>query len=68
MFERFTDRARRAVQLAQEEGPMVGVVRPLGQQQHELGARTDGLWRRVLRRQGGQLAWLSTWTGDPDSN
>ena len=32
------------------------------------GARTDGLWRRVLRRQGGQLAWLSTWTGDPDSN
>lgn len=29
---------------------------------------TDGLWRRVLRRQGFDLALLSTWSDDPDAN
>lgn len=28
----------------------------------------ETLWRRVLRRQGGDLALLSTWTADPESN
>jgi len=28
----------------------------------------ETLWRRVLRRQGGDLALLSTWTPDPESN
>ena len=28
----------------------------------------DTMWRRVLRRQGGDLALLSTWTSDPDYN
>lgn len=28
----------------------------------------DGLWRAVLRRQGGDLALVSTWTDDPDLN
>ena len=28
----------------------------------------DTLWRRVLRRQGGDLALLSTWTAEPDYN
>ncbi|MCU0265010.1 MAG: YqgE/AlgH family protein [Actinomycetia bacterium] len=27
-----------------------------------------GLWRAVLRRQGGDLALVSTWTDDPDLN
>ena len=31
-------------------------------------ADQDGLWRRVLRRQGGDLAWFSTWVADPESN
>ena len=26
------------------------------------------LWRRVLRRQGGELAFFSTWVEDPDAN
>lgn len=26
------------------------------------------LWRRVLRRQGGELGWLSTWTSTPELN
>jgi putative transcriptional regulator len=28
----------------------------------------ETLWRRVLRRQGGELALLSTWTGHPELN
>lgn len=28
----------------------------------------DTMWRRVLRRQGGDLALLSTWTSEPDYN
>ncbi len=28
----------------------------------------QGLWRAVLRRQGGDLALVSTWTDDPDLN
>jgi putative transcriptional regulator len=28
----------------------------------------EGLWRRVLRRQPGELAWLSTWPDDPSMN
>lgn len=28
----------------------------------------EGLWRRVLRRQGGQLGLLSTWPSDADRN
>jgi putative transcriptional regulator len=28
----------------------------------------DGLWARVLRRQPGELAWLSTRPTDPDLN
>lgn len=32
------------------------------------GAEPRGLWRRVLRRQGGDLAWFSTWTEDPEIN
>lgn len=27
-----------------------------------------GLWRSVLRRQGGELAYFSTWTEDPELN
>ncbi len=32
------------------------------------GARADGLWREVLRRQPGQRAWLSTQPVDPGQN
>lgn len=32
------------------------------------GAQPEGLWRRVLRRQGGDLAWFSTWLADPEHN
>lgn len=32
------------------------------------GANPQSLWRRVLRRQGGQLAWLATWPEDPELN
>lgn len=32
------------------------------------GSRIDGLWRRVMRRQGGDLAWFSTWVEDPEVN
>lgn len=32
------------------------------------GADVDGLWRRVLRRQGGDLAWFSTWCAEPELN
>lgn len=32
------------------------------------GADQSNLWRRVLRRQGGELAMLSTWADDPDQN
>ena len=32
------------------------------------GFDTDTLWRSVLHRQGGQLAYFATWTGDPDQN
>ena len=28
----------------------------------------DTLWRRVLRRQGGSLGWVSTYPSDPDLN
>ncbi len=29
---------------------------------------TEGLWRRVLRRQGFDLALMSTWSEDPEAN
>ncbi len=32
------------------------------------GSDQDSLWRRVLRRQGGELAFWSTWLDDPDLN
>lgn len=32
------------------------------------GPDPDGLWRRVLRRQGPELAWFSTWPEDPETN
>ena len=32
------------------------------------GADPDGLWRRVLRRQPGELAWVSTLPDDPTMN
>lgn len=32
------------------------------------GTDPEGLWRRVLRRQGGELAWFSTWVEDPQMN
>ncbi|MGO4955747.1 YqgE/AlgH family protein [Luteococcus sp. Sow4_B9] len=32
------------------------------------GVRPHDLWRRVLRRQGGELATFSTWTEDPALN
>lgn len=32
------------------------------------GATTEGLWRRVLRRQGGQLGCFSSWTVAPEQN
>ena len=37
---------------------------------HEDVFTTDpaGLWRRVLRRQGGELSWFSTWVEDPELN
>lgn len=43
---------------------------------HQVPARPDDvfdpnpqtLWRRVLRRQGGELALFSTWTGSPELN
>ena len=28
----------------------------------------DTLWRRVLRRQGGELALRATWTANPEQN
>lgn len=31
-------------------------------------AAPEGLWRRVLRRQGGQPGLLSTWVADPSQN
>lgn len=31
-------------------------------------ADPEGLWRRVLARQGGELGWLSTWTSTPELN
>lgn len=32
------------------------------------GSDQDDLWRRVLRRQGGEMAMLSTWVEDADQN
>lgn len=32
------------------------------------GADQHALWRRVLRRQGGETAWFATWTEDPELN
>lgn len=32
------------------------------------GTDPEGLWRRVLRRQGGTLALYSTWGTDPEAN
>ncbi|WP_207475037.1 YqgE/AlgH family protein [Tessaracoccus sp. SD287] len=32
------------------------------------GSDQEDLWRRVLRRQGGETAWYSTWTEDPELN
>ena len=32
------------------------------------GADPEGLWRRVLRRQPGELAWVSTQPADPTLN
>ncbi|CAI9410900.1 MULTISPECIES: YqgE/AlgH family protein [Aestuariimicrobium] len=32
------------------------------------GSDQRNLWRRVLRRQGGELGLLSTWVDDPDQN
>lgn len=32
------------------------------------GVDPQGLWARVLRRQGGELGQFSTWTDDPDAN
>lgn len=32
------------------------------------GAHQEDLWRRVLRRQGGELGLWSTWPDDPDQN
>ena len=33
-----------------------------------LAARPERLWRSVLRRQGGDLAMVSSWTDDPSRN
>jgi putative transcriptional regulator len=33
-----------------------------------VAAHPEGLWRAVLRRQGGDLAMLSTWTADATAN
>lgn len=32
------------------------------------GADQEDLWRRVLRRQGGQTAWFASWTDDAELN
>lgn len=32
------------------------------------GADQGDLWRRVLRRQGGEEAWFASWTDDPELN
>ena len=32
------------------------------------GADQEDLWRRVMRRQGGQTAWFATWTEDAELN
>ena len=32
------------------------------------GQDPEGLWRRVLRRQPGELAWVSTQPADPTLN
>ena len=32
------------------------------------GSDQDDLWRRVFRRQGGETAWFSGWTQDPELN
>lgn len=32
------------------------------------GTTSENLWRTVLHRQGGELAYFATWTGEPDQN
>ncbi len=32
------------------------------------GSDPESMWRRVLRRQPGRLAWFSTWTEEPENN
>lgn len=39
-----------------------------GRPEDVFGADPDTLWRRILRRMGGDLALMSTWLADPDRN
>lgn len=32
------------------------------------GGEPEGMWRRVLRRQGSDVAWFATWPEDPELN
>ena len=48
-----------------EEGSWFVVPREPGD---VFGASPDGLWTRVLRRQPGELAWVSTRPADPSHN
>ena len=42
--------------------------RTLGRPEDVFGAEPQGLWRRVMRRVGGDAALMSTWLSDPDRN
>lgn len=43
-------------------------VRSVARDEDIFGTDLDGLWRRVLRRQGGVVAMLSTWAEEPELN
>lgn len=43
-------------------------IRLAAQPEDIFTARPDELWRRILRRQGGQVGLLSTWAADPELN